>query len=176
MYTPCDVGWRRTSAFVGSIAGGGRSLSMQRAPVAQMLGSQSESQTHFRSSANSSWAGTLIEGPVAQWIRHWPTESAITGSSPAGVVICRQSNLRKQQTNKQPHIQISKAAWAHWGLSLGRSACEADVILLYHVPLFANAFLSPLLNHRMASCHTHTRHRGDSNPCGQSPMDLSPSP
>ena len=26
-------------------------------------------------------------GPVAQWIRHWPTEPGIAGSSPAGVML-----------------------------------------------------------------------------------------
>ena len=61
---------------------------------------------------------------MAQWIRHRPSEPGIAGSSPAGVMTCRQSNLRKsssRQTNKQPHNQTSKAAWTHWGLSPGPS-------------------------------------------------------
>ena len=30
---------------------------------------------------------TIVEGPVAQWIRHRPTEPGIAGSSPAGVIL-----------------------------------------------------------------------------------------
>ena len=30
----------------------------------------------------------LAAGPVAQWIRHRPTEPGIAGSSPAGVIAC----------------------------------------------------------------------------------------
>ena len=29
----------------------------------------------------------LVDGPVAQWIRHRPTEPGIAGSSPAGVIV-----------------------------------------------------------------------------------------
>ena len=67
-------------------------------------------------------------GPVAQWIRHRPTEPGIAGSSPARVicttrrpagVICTTRRLR----NRPPQTQTK-------------------------------------------------RHRGDSNPCGQSPMDF----
>ena len=55
----------------------------------------------------------------------------------------------------------------------GPSACKADVIPLHHVP--GTAF-------RIGGFHVasvgvlpavqHKRHRGDSNPCGQSPMDF----
>ena len=67
-------------------------------------------------------------GPVAQWIRHRPTEPGIAGSSPASAicttrrpagVICTTRRLR----NRPPQTQTN-------------------------------------------------RHRGDSNPCGQSPMDF----
>ena len=37
-----------------------------------------------------SWTAPVqISGPVAQWIRHRPTEPGIAGSSPARVKICR---------------------------------------------------------------------------------------
>ena len=32
---------------------------------------------------------SLSDGPVAQWIRHRPTEPGIAGSSPAGVIFAR---------------------------------------------------------------------------------------
>ena len=68
--------------------------------------------------ATHQWALQMASGPVAQWIRHRPTEPGIAGSSPAGV-ICTTRRLR----NRSPQAPTK-------------------------------------------------RHRGDSNPCGQSPMDF----
>ena len=47
-----------------------------------------------------------INGPVAQWKRHRPTESGIAGSSPAGVIFettrpCYQINNTKYRPNTQ---------------------------------------------------------------------------
>ena len=42
----------------------------------------------YRSNSNAAQHIETISGPVAQWIRHRPTEPGIAGSSPAGV-ICR---------------------------------------------------------------------------------------
>ena len=38
--------------------------------------------------------GDTLDGPVAQWIRHRPTEPGIAGSSPAGVTYFSVSNNR----------------------------------------------------------------------------------
>ena len=78
--------------------------------------------------ATHQWALQMASGPVAQWIRHRPTEPGIAGSSPAGV-IC---------TTRRP----------------------AGVICT-----------TRRLRNRSPQGPTK-RHRGDSNPCGQSPMDF----
>jgi hypothetical protein len=41
---------------------------------------------------------TLPSGPVAQWIRHRPTEPGIAGSSPAGVILAVGASVRVQAT------------------------------------------------------------------------------
>ena len=63
------------------------------------------------------------------------------------------------------------AKWTHWGLNPGPSACKADVIPLHHVPstAFTHEFLLGLLFF-VCDFRSGKRHRGDSNPCGQSPM------
>ena len=38
------------------------------------------------------WKSRIATGPVAQWIRHRPTEPGIAGSSPAGVILFAQSS------------------------------------------------------------------------------------
>ena len=52
--------------------------------------------------ANAHWPNIeflhieAIHGPVAQWIRHRPTEPGIAGSSPARVIFIRNWNPRKK--------------------------------------------------------------------------------
>ena len=48
---------------------------------------------------------TNASGPVAQWIRHRPTEPGIAGSSPAGVIFLILAN--------------AKAIWSHAGSNRG---------------------------------------------------------
>ena len=40
----------------------------------------------------------------------------------------------KSGRHSSTQASITKAAWTHWDLSPGPSACEADVIPLHHVP------------------------------------------
>ena len=47
---------------------------------------QSAPTKSYREASNSSTSLITARGPVAQWIRHWPTEPGIAGSSPAGVM------------------------------------------------------------------------------------------
>ena len=134
--------------------------------------SKSKVRAHFYFIADVFCINMVIVGPVAQWIRHRPTEAGVAGSSPAGVMICRQMNLGKrssQQTNKQPRNQIPKVVRTHCGLSPGRSTCKADVIPLHRVPstglrrTHTDTCLSPLFPHRkfsMAAGFLACRHTG----------------
>ena len=47
---------------------------------------QSAPTKSYREASNSSTSLIIARGPVAQWIRHRPTEPGIAGSSPAGVI------------------------------------------------------------------------------------------
>ena len=44
--------------------------------------------------------GSRVNGPVAQWIRHRPTEPGIAGSSPAGV------NCIGKPAKKKPQVRV----------------------------------------------------------------------
>ena len=41
----------------------------------------------YKNSKNAAQRIETTSGPVAQWIRHRPTEPGIAGSSPAGVIV-----------------------------------------------------------------------------------------
>ena len=65
------------------------------------------------------------------------------------------------------------AKWTHWGLNPGPSAFKANVIPLHHVPstAFTHELLLGLLFF-VCDFRRGKRHRGDPDPCGQSPMDF----
>lgn len=52
--------------------------------------------------------GTIASGPVAQWIRHRPTEPGIAGSSPAGVIYVLI--LKNSDTTKFNHRPEKRGA------------------------------------------------------------------
>ena len=80
------------------------------------------------------YVGFSTIGPVAQWIRHRPTEPGIAGSSPAGVICVGMCLVfRDNEFNLNGQMGLC-TKWTHWGLNPGPSACEADVIPLHHVP------------------------------------------
>ena len=55
-------------------------------------------------------------GPVAQWIRHRPTEPGIVGSSPTGVMhsLEPQSHVLRFSTDFKPQLQMSAGTSAVW--------------------------------------------------------------
>ena len=89
----------------------------------------------------------------------------VVGSSPTvGVFAGRVSNM--VVVGCGPKL-------GHRGLNPGPSACKADVIPLHHLP--GTVFRIGGLHVACWGPHPvvqHKRHRGDSNPCGQSPMDF----
>ena len=54
----------------------------------------------------------MSTGPVAQWIRHWPTEPGIAASSPAGVMLRVAHIAVKKKSGcimlKVVHIAVKK--------------------------------------------------------------------
>ena len=64
----------------------------------------------------------LSIGPVAQWIRHRPTEPGIAGSSPAGVIFRARAEtwlghfvlpIKPQRVAKAPGRKKRTPAWLH---------------------------------------------------------------
>ena len=56
----------------------------------------------YKNNSNAAQHIETTSGPVAQWIRHRPTEPGIAGSSPAGVMSVRdvqRSPLHRQRHN-----------------------------------------------------------------------------
>ena len=49
---------------------------------------------HFVTACADMASVTNASGPVAQWIRHRPTEPGIAGSSPAGVIFLALANAK----------------------------------------------------------------------------------
>ena len=63
-----------------------------------------------------------VNGPVAQWIRHRPTEPGIAGSSPAGVNCIGKSAKKKPCEPKKglealarPGARVVWKKWSHAG-------------------------------------------------------------
>jgi hypothetical protein len=56
-------------------------------------------------------ATTDSSGPVAQWIRHRPTEPGIAGSSPAGVIAA--DPIQTAQSIHAPKLKLAITAPAH---------------------------------------------------------------
>ena len=48
-----------------------------------------------------------LRGPVAQWIRHRPTEPGIAGSSPAGVILLRSSTTFMRAAGRPDQLSQS---------------------------------------------------------------------
>ena len=51
------------------------------------------------------------QGPVAQWIRHRPTEPGIAGSSPAGVMLPHQYCMQYFFLRGSTNVQVSRLRW-----------------------------------------------------------------
>ena len=68
------------------------------------------------------WKGLnyfVLTGPVAQWIRHRPTEPGIAGSSPAGVIILGRNALLLLQRALMAGPDSAPIAWM-WPFSKSR--------------------------------------------------------
>ena len=94
------------------------------------------------------------QGPVAQWIRHRPTEPGIAGSSPAGV-ICASHPL-----HARPAWRLPRVFW-----SCGKSAGDVSATNRSHGPcgLMDKALVFGTKDCRLESCQgqhislAHTR-------------------
>jgi hypothetical protein len=77
---------------------------------------------------------SLFQGPVAQWIRHRPTEPGIAGSSPAGFIspwhvlilsklqVCPQGEMRAGQNSK------GACAHGHWRTGACVRDCPTSIV------------------------------------------------
>ena len=70
---------------------------------------QSAPTKSYREASNSSTSLIIARGPVAQWIRHRPTEPGIAGSSPAGVIamVHQERQLSDEAEGKERRRGIS---------------------------------------------------------------------
>ena len=75
---------------VGAGGGGGGKVGEAMQLCSAGVGAQALPGMHFARALPGEMVplSTCTEGPVAQWIRHRPTEPGIAGSSPAGVIEC----------------------------------------------------------------------------------------
>ena len=67
-------------------------------------------------------------GPVAQWIRHRPTEPGIAGSSPAGVMPARASYCRVGCPLEKTRSPARHFKWSLGWHRAGRNKCFGDDI------------------------------------------------